>query len=69
MSRNERNEAIWRLAVEIEGKENAPASQRDCSEVRDLRKRFGDLVHKKSREAGGLQEGDWAESPIANCKT
>jgi hypothetical protein len=58
MSKNERNEALWRLAVEIEAKENAPASQRDCNEVQELRKRFDALVHQKSRKAGGLQEGD-----------
>ena len=51
MSKNERNEALWRLAVEIEAKETAPASQRDCSEVRELRKRFDGLVRQKV--AGG----------------
>ena len=47
MSKNERNEALWRLAVEIEAKENAPANQGDRSEVQELRKRFGDLLHRK----------------------
>ena len=47
MSKNERNDALWRLAVEIEAKENAPASHRDCSEVRRLRKRFDGLMRQK----------------------
>ena len=47
MSKNERNEALWRLAVEIEAKENAPGNQGDRSEVQELRKRFDGLVHRK----------------------
>ena len=47
MSKNERNDALWRLAVEIEAREKAPASQRDCSEVQELRKRFDGLVCQK----------------------
>ena len=47
MSKNERSEALWRLAVEIEAKEKAPAKEGDRREVQELRKRFGDLVHRK----------------------
>ena len=57
MSRNERNEALWRLAVDIEPKENAPAGQGDRSEVQELRERFGDLVHRKVA-TGKIPESD-----------
>ena len=48
MSRKARNEALWRLAVEIEAKEKAPASQRDCGEVQELRKRFHSLIRQRN---------------------
>lgn len=56
MSKNNANEALWRLAVEIESKENEPASKKDCSEIRVLRERFSDLLHQKSREAKACRE-------------
>lgn len=43
MSKNERNEELWRLAVEIEAKEMAPTGQRNCSAIQDLRRRFNRL--------------------------
>ena len=58
MSRSERNEELWRLAVEIEGKESQPASERDCSEVQEMRKRFKDMLHQKSQEAEAFEKGD-----------
>ena len=56
MSQNDRNEALWRLAVEIEAKENAPASQRDCSEVQELRKRFDGHVRQKPQEEKACEQ-------------
>ena len=64
MSKNERNEALWRLAVEIEAKKNAPASQRDCSAIQELRKRFDGLM--RLREAKAVSVPDLAETPIMN---
>ena len=66
MSKNERSEALWRLAVEIEAKEKAPVSERDCNEVQELRKRFDGLVRRKVATGKIPAKNGSGEAPMTN---